>query len=336
MADAPNRLRRLAFSRRAHLPNGPVRIVAVVSRETASRIGLWFGLLVAASFLVLAAPAVALENTAGGHTDTGFVDVEGGPHAEDIRFIVDRGLTIGCDSEGPRYCPDRDVTRAEVAIFLARALDLDTTLSYRGVFTDVPRDAPYAPHVEVIGALGLSDTGVGEPYRPNDPMLRSEMAVFLQRAFRLSTPDDTTASSFSDLAPDVPYLEAVEAVLTGGITQGCETDPLRYCPQDTVRRDTIASFLARALRGADLRAVLDYAPGRNIMETIAVGEDPWNVWICKGANITEDVPAFLNRRVSPYFKWLSGGRHQIRFKHGEDPPPKSRRFWTVVVTTVDM
>ena len=305
----------------AQLPQGLVRIVTVVSMKMASRIGLWC-VFVSAAFLLLAAPAVALEISPGGPTDSGFADVEGGPHADDIRFIVDRGLTIGCDSEGPRYCPDRDVTRAEIAIFLARALDLDTTLAYRGVFTDVPQDAPYAPHVEVIGALGYSDTGVGEPYRPNDPLLRSEMAVFLQKAFRLNTPDDITVSSFSDIAPEASYLEAVEAVLTAGITRGCGTDPLHYCPRDTVRRDTMASFLARALRLADLRAVLDLVPGRHIMETIAVGEDPWNVWICRGANINEDVTTFLNRQVSPYFEWLSGGRHQIRFQHGEDPSPE--------------
>lgn len=289
-----------------------------MNAKTAPRIGLWLGLSVAASLLVLAAPAMAQEAIPG----TQFVDVEEGPHADDIRFIVDRGLTIGCDSHGPRYCPDRDVTRAEIAIFLARALDLDTTLSYRGVFSDVPQGAPYAPHVEVIGALGLSDTGVGEPYRPDDLMLRSEMAVFLQRAFRLTVPDDIGESSFSDIAPEASYLEAVEAVLTADITRGCGTDPLRYCPHDTVRRDTMASFLARALRGADLRALLDFVPGRGIMETLTVGEDPWNVWICQGADITEDVPTFLNRQITPYFNWLSGGRHRIRFQHGEDPTPE--------------
>lgn len=290
--------------------------------ETAPRIGLLFGLLVAASFLAPAGPAAALETTPGGQTDTGFVDVEDGPHAEDIRFIVDRGLTIGCDAEGPRYCPDRDVTRAEIAILLARALDLDITLPYRGVFTDVPQSAPYAPHVEVIGVLGLSDTGIGEPYRPNDPLLRSEVATFLQKSFRLNSPDETITPSFSDIAPDASYMEAVEAVLNAGITRGCGTDPPLYCPEDTVRRDTMASFLARTLRDADLRAVLDYAPGRHIMEALAVGEDPWNVWICEGANTPEDVPTFLNRQVAPYFEWLSGGRHRIRFQHGEDPSPE--------------
>ena len=290
--------------------------------KAVSRIRWWFGLLVAASLLVAAGPATPRETTPDKQTDSGFADVEGGPHAEDIRFIVDRGLTIGCDDEGPRYCPDRDVTRAEIAIFLARALDLDTTLPHRGVFSDVPQDAPYAPHVEVIGALGLSDAGIGEPYRPNDPMRRSEMAVFLQKAFRLTTPEDATAPSFSDVAPEASYLEAVEAVLAAGVTHGCGTDPPIYCPQDTVRRDTMASFLARAIQEADLMAVLDYAPGRRIMETIAVGEDPWNVWICGDANITEDVPTFLNRRLAPYFEWLSGGRHEIRFQHGEDPSPE--------------
>jgi len=253
---------------------------------------------------------------------SGFVDIAGNPHEEDIRFIVNRGVTVGCDLEGPRYCPEDPVSRAEIAAFLARALRLDTTLPYLGAYSDVEEDAWYTPFVEAMGANGLTDTEVSGTYRPDDPMLRSEMAVFLQRAFRLDVPDDITSSSFSDIGPHAPYLDAAEAVLVAGITRGCSVEPMRYCPEDPVRRDSMASFLARALRAADLQAVLDFAPGRQIMQSLTVGEDKWNVWICEEANITEDVPSFLNRRLAPYFEWLSGGRHQIRFQHGEDPTPE--------------
>lgn len=252
----------------------------------------------------------------------GFADIEGNPHEDDILFIVNRGVTVGCDLEGPRYCPDDPVTRAQIAAFLARALRLDTTVPYLGVFSDVSEGAWYTPFVEAMGANGLTDTEVSGSYRPDDPMLRSEMAVFLQRAFRLDIPDGISSSSFSDIALDASYLEEVEAVLTAGITRGCSVDPPGYCPQDQVRRDTMAAFLARALRAADLQAVLDYAPGRQIMQSLTTGEDLWNVWICKGANLTRDLLSHLNRRAAPYFEWLSGGRHQIRFRHGADPTPE--------------
>ena len=39
----------------------------------------------------------------------------------------------------------------------------------------------------------------------------------------------------------------IEAIVAEGITLGCNADPPWYCPSDDVRRDQMASFLARAL-----------------------------------------------------------------------------------------
>ena len=54
----------------------------------------------------------------------GFVDVEGSPHEEAIEAMAKEGITVGCDEEGPRYCPTEPVSRAQMATFLTRALDL--------------------------------------------------------------------------------------------------------------------------------------------------------------------------------------------------------------------
>ena len=76
---------------------------------------------------------------------SGFVDIVENIHEEDIRYIVERELTVGCDLTGPRYCPDQDVTRAEMATFLTRALRLDTKVPYLGVYTDVAEGVWYTP-----------------------------------------------------------------------------------------------------------------------------------------------------------------------------------------------
>jgi len=101
------------------------------------------------------------------------------------------------------------------------------------------------PFVETLGALGLSDSQVSDSYRPTDPMLRSEMAIFLQKAFRLPLKTGEPTSSFVDIPEGASYAEAVESILDAGITRGCSADPLLFCPNDTVNRDTMASFLAR-------------------------------------------------------------------------------------------
>ena len=51
-----------------------------------------------------------------------FWDDNGSLFESDINALRDRGVTIGCNPEGDRYCPADPVTRAQFASFLARAL----------------------------------------------------------------------------------------------------------------------------------------------------------------------------------------------------------------------
>src|SRR5690606_6349837 len=54
-----------------------------------------------------------------------FVDTTGSVFSGDIGALAAAGITRGCDPPAnSRFCPTRDVTRAEMATFLARALDL--------------------------------------------------------------------------------------------------------------------------------------------------------------------------------------------------------------------
>ncbi|MDE0601803.1 MAG: hypothetical protein OXI56_08415 [bacterium] len=146
------------------------------------------------------------------------------------------------------------------------------------------------------------------------------MAIFLQKAFRLPLKTGEPTSSFVDIPEGASYAEAVESILDAGITRGCSADPLLFCPNDTVNRDTMASFLARALRASDQLSALAYAPGRESLQTISIGRDLWNVWVCEDAPVREDIVTYLHREVNPYFRWLSGGRYDIRFQYGADPP----------------
>ena len=51
-----------------------------------------------------------------------FWDDDGNPHEPMIEAIAAEGITNGCGTG--QYCPDRAVTRAEMATFIARAFDL--------------------------------------------------------------------------------------------------------------------------------------------------------------------------------------------------------------------
>jgi hypothetical protein len=54
---------------------------------------------------------------------------------------------------------------------------------------------------------------------------------------------------FSDVGASDFYSTHVSAMRLWGITGGCDVNPLRYCPSDTLRRGQMAVFLVRALYG---------------------------------------------------------------------------------------
>ncbi|MBW3659621.1 MAG: S-layer homology domain-containing protein, partial [Actinobacteria bacterium] len=61
----------------------------------------------------------------GGTPAARFADTARSPFRADIEWVADAGITAGCNPD--HYCPSHAVTRAQMATFLARALDLPAT-----------------------------------------------------------------------------------------------------------------------------------------------------------------------------------------------------------------
>ena len=90
-------------------------------------------------------------------------------------------------------------------------------------------------------AFGCSD----ENYCPNAPLRREEMAELLTRTFGFAVPEGANTFSDDDASPFAGSIEAIAAV---GVTLGCNpptTD--RFCPQRTLIRAEMASFMMRAI-----------------------------------------------------------------------------------------
>jgi hypothetical protein len=170
-----------------------------------------------------------------------FLDVPGdAPHASAIGRLKDLGVVEGC-GDG-RYCPDASVTRAQMASFLQRALELPP--GPVDGFVDVH---PASTHAAAIGAVheaGIT-LGCGDgAYCPAERVRRDQMASFLQRALELPP---GPVDRFVDVEPSSTHAAAVGAVEQAGITVGCTSDGRSFCPSSSVRRDQMASFLVRAL-----------------------------------------------------------------------------------------
>jgi len=115
-----------------------------------------------------------------------FADVDTGawwtPYVEQLAELQ---ITKGCDVAPLRFCPDRPVSREEMASFLKRAFALDPAPP-AGF-----RDTGGSVHKAAIDALWAAEITAGcqtNPplYCPNRPVTRAEMATFLARSLRLN------------------------------------------------------------------------------------------------------------------------------------------------------
>jgi len=180
-----------------------------------------------------------------------FADVPPGHRAEvAIYAIYDAEITTGCSQNPMRYCPEDEVTRAQMAIFLGRAEygGRFTPPSATGIFADVPARYAAADWIEQLYDDGIT-TGCGQNplrYCPADPVTRTQMAIFLLRRKHGSTYTPPPATGiFADVPVTHQAADWIEQIYREGITTGCHRNPLRYCPASTVTRAQMARFLMR-------------------------------------------------------------------------------------------
>ena len=95
------------------------------------------------------------------------------------------GITSGCG--GNNYCPNDAVTRAQMAVFLLRAMHGSsyTPPPATGIFGDVDLSYWAVAWIEQLAAESITGGCGGGNYCPADPVTRAQMAVFLVRAFGL-------------------------------------------------------------------------------------------------------------------------------------------------------
>jgi len=107
-----------------------------------------------------------------------FTDDNGNTHEGAINALAEAGITLGCTDVG--YCPRRSVTRGEMAAFLFRALDLQPAAE--DYFMD-DNSHPHETAINAVAEAGITLGCGGERFCPDAPVVRAQMASFLDRAF---------------------------------------------------------------------------------------------------------------------------------------------------------
>ena len=206
--------------------------------------------------------AVVLATGVGpGRVDTAFGLVDGddaGVHQPAVDALDAEGVFEGTECGGGGFCPDDPIQRWVMAVWLSRILDdlepgedppLDAATGggvvFESRFADVADGEWWAPHVERLAELGVTAGCATGPLRfcPDEVVTRGQMATFLVRAFGL---EEAPAAGFADTGGNT-HASSIDALAAAGVTAGCATGPLRFCPGASVTRGQMATFVARAV-----------------------------------------------------------------------------------------
>ncbi len=164
-------------------------------------------------------------------------------HALDSRGVFDGTL---CGQDQDHFCPQEPLTRAHMAVWLVRLIDgTDPPVVKATRFSDVDGDHPQAAFIERFAALGITAgcSTVPLSYCPDGHVTRAQTATLLAHAYDLESADP---AGFTDVAVGGIHSADIDALFSAGITAGCATEPLRFCPQRATPRAQMALLLVRA------------------------------------------------------------------------------------------
>ena len=215
--------------------------------------------------------AVSVVGSAGSvAADAGFADLdEAGPHRVGVEDLAELGVLEGTDCAPGQFCPSDPLERWVMAVWLVRVLDGENPGSSATRFADVDPDEWWAPYVERLAVLGVTAGCDTDPVRycPDDSVTRAQMATFLTRAFDL---DAGPPFGFVDIEGNA-HTPSINALAAAGVTAGCGTGPVRYCPDDSVTRAQMATFLTRAMNRAALSVEIESPTSRTVSAPFVVG-----------------------------------------------------------------
>ncbi len=174
-----------------------------------------------------------------------FNDVGGNQFYYYITKLVSNEITVGCG--GGNYCPDSNVTRQQMAVFLLKGkhgLCYVPPACTPGYFADVACPSTYANWIQALATEGITGGCGGGNYCPTNPVRRDQMAVFLLKAEHGSTYVPPTCTGvFTDVPCPGTFANWIEELYHENIAAGCGSG--LYCPSNPNNRGQMAVFITK-------------------------------------------------------------------------------------------
>lgn len=157
----------------------------------------------------------------------------------EIQYLTEKSIITGFPDE--TFRSDVTVTRAQAAIMIGKALKLDGK-QRDTKFPDVKAYATASGYIDSAVEKGIISGFPDNTFRPDEPVNRGQMAIFLARAFKLT---EESSEDFKDVVPNMTAYTYIKKIIADGITAGY--DDRTFKPYNSLSRAAFSAFLARAL-----------------------------------------------------------------------------------------
>ena len=227
----------------------------------------------------------------------GYADVDPrGTHADNITCIRE----LGIPAPGDAYRPSDDMTRSEMARFMAqtyKAVTGEEAEVVETAFTDVDPEDPNADDIARVFGLGITTGTSTTTYSPDNPVIRGHMALFLTRLYRavVGSNAPSVRTPFTDIAMRRAEERAsISRVFGLGVTTG--TTATTYSPLENVTREQMGSFVARMYRVLDAITTSSPAGPPTSLEVAVSGTDGTALsvsWSAPDDSGSDDVTSYV-------------------------------------------
>jgi hypothetical protein len=173
-----------------------------------------------------------------------------------INDLGSRMVVSGVD--GKNYEPDRDITRAEFAVIVVKALGLKQA-AFASSFKDVKKTDWFCGYDETATSYGLIAGYSNGKFGPNDKLTREQAMTIISRAMTVTKLNSgLTASQITTLISGYKDGKSVSVWAANGIGSCLKTGIVTgktnatLCPLDNITRAEVAVMVQRLLQKSNL------------------------------------------------------------------------------------
>ncbi|MCA1294006.1 S-layer homology domain-containing protein [Paenibacillus sp. alder61] len=152
---------------------------------------------------------------------------------------------------GTKFEPDKNITRAEFAVFIAKGLGLTPDASNARRFSDVASGSAVAGYIGAAAKAGIINGTPDGTFKPGSPITREQMALMMVRAMEYAGQDTSLGTSAAQVLgrfkdnSKIQSKETVAKAVKAGIIQG--VNAYTFQPKGNATRAQAAVMVKRVL-----------------------------------------------------------------------------------------